>query len=187
VQAGDTLAVIGARLGIPWETIAAANGLTANSMLQIGQVLVVPGSGATPRPTNTPASVPTATESPAPTEAAPAYAAPALTTPGDNTPYSGDRVQIAFGWQPVPGLPSDAQYQVEFRWTSGGAAASAYVRVPASSTGTAVPGWIYLQADQPARKYTWWVQAVRVTTDGKGGEKVTALSPPSEIRTFYWN
>jgi hypothetical protein len=136
---------------------------------------------------NTSRSVPTQAPPPAPTASAPGYSAPVLTMPGANTPYSGDRVQIVFGWQAVPGLPPDAQYHVEFRWTSGGVPDGTFTRVPANNTGTAVPGWIYLRADQPARKYAWWVHAVRVTTDGKGGERTIELSPPSQIRTFYWN
>ena len=46
VQAGDTLLVIGLRHGLDWETIADANGLTGRSMLNIGQVLHIPGGGA---------------------------------------------------------------------------------------------------------------------------------------------
>ncbi len=187
VQPGDSLAIIGTRFGVPWETIAAANGLTARSMLQVGQSLIIPGADATPVPSSTPRLAATRAPSATATQPAPVYPAPILTMPGDNNPYSGGRVQVVFQWQPVPGLPADAQYQVEFRWRSGGAPDGTYTRVPASSTGTAVPGWIYLRADQPAREYTWWVHVVRVTTDGKGGEKVIELSPPSEVRTFYWN
>ena len=45
VQGGDTLLAIGLRYGLPWERIAEANGLNETSLLQIGQVLRVPGSG----------------------------------------------------------------------------------------------------------------------------------------------
>jgi LysM repeat protein/RNA polymerase subunit RPABC4/transcription elongation factor Spt4 len=192
VQPGDTLLVIGTRFGIPWQTIAAANGLGAGSVLQVGQQLIIPGANATPVPANTPRPVPTRTPprtptAPAPTYPAPTYPAPVLTMPGNNNAYSGDRAQAVFMWQPVPGLQPDAQYQVEFRWTRGGVPDGTFTRVSANNTGTAVPGWIYLRADQPARQYTWWVHVVRVTTDGKGGERIIELSPPSEIRTFYWN
>ena len=44
----------------------------------------------------------------------------------------------------------------------------------------------YLRADQPDRKYTWFVRVVQVTTDGQGGERVIPLSPPSGMRAFYW-
>lgn len=43
IQAGDTLGVIGARYGLTWQQIAAANGLGAYSILEIGQVIRLPG------------------------------------------------------------------------------------------------------------------------------------------------
>ncbi len=45
VQGGDTLLAIGLRYGLPWERIADANALTERSLLQIGQVVHIPGSG----------------------------------------------------------------------------------------------------------------------------------------------
>ncbi len=44
VRGGDTLLAIGLRYGLPWERIAEANGLSETSLLQIGQVLRIPGS-----------------------------------------------------------------------------------------------------------------------------------------------
>lgn len=43
VISGDTLSGIGARLGIAWQSIATANGLSEPFALAIGQVLVLPG------------------------------------------------------------------------------------------------------------------------------------------------
>ncbi|MEZ4864642.1 MAG: LysM peptidoglycan-binding domain-containing protein [Caldilineaceae bacterium] len=51
VQPGDTLLAIGIRYGVEWPIIAAANGLTEFSMLQIGQVLRLPGVGGVGGPT----------------------------------------------------------------------------------------------------------------------------------------
>lgn len=45
IRAGDTLLAIGLRYGMPWEDLASANGLNETSLLQIGQVLRIPGSG----------------------------------------------------------------------------------------------------------------------------------------------
>jgi LysM repeat protein len=48
VRSGDTLARIAGRYGIPWQELAAANGLGENDILRIGQTLripVVPSSG----------------------------------------------------------------------------------------------------------------------------------------------
>jgi hypothetical protein len=54
-------------------------------------------------------------------------------------------------------------------------------------TGTSVPTWLWGKADQPDRKYTWFVRAVQVTTDGQGGERIIPLSPASSTRALYWN
>ncbi len=51
IQPGDTLIGIGMRYDVDWLLIAAANGLTADSILQIGQVIRLPGVNApTPSP-----------------------------------------------------------------------------------------------------------------------------------------
>jgi LysM repeat protein len=42
VQPGDTLQAIGARYGVPWQAIAAANGLPLDTVLQLDQRLVIP-------------------------------------------------------------------------------------------------------------------------------------------------
>ena len=44
VAGGDTLLAIGLRYGVTWERLAAVNGLTDTSLLQIGQTLRIPGS-----------------------------------------------------------------------------------------------------------------------------------------------
>ena len=43
IQAGDTLGIIAARYGLDWSTLADANQLGAYSILEIGQVIRVPG------------------------------------------------------------------------------------------------------------------------------------------------
>jgi LysM repeat protein len=42
VQPGDTLQSIGARYGVPWQSIASANGLPLDTILQLDQRLVIP-------------------------------------------------------------------------------------------------------------------------------------------------
>jgi lysozyme len=44
VQAGDTLMAIGNTFGISWQSVAQANGLTAYSVLQVGQELIIPAN-----------------------------------------------------------------------------------------------------------------------------------------------
>jgi LysM repeat protein len=45
VRPGDTLLAIGLRYGLPWERLAEVNGLSESSLLQIDQVVRIPGSG----------------------------------------------------------------------------------------------------------------------------------------------
>jgi LysM repeat protein len=45
IQSGDTLFGISLQFGVLWTDIAEANNLTENSLLQIGQVIQVPGAG----------------------------------------------------------------------------------------------------------------------------------------------
>jgi LysM repeat protein len=42
VRAGETLQTIGSRYGVPWQSIAAANGLAPDAILQLDQRLVIP-------------------------------------------------------------------------------------------------------------------------------------------------
>ena len=44
VQAGDTLLVIGERLGVPWQDIASANNITDGDVLHIDQELTIPAA-----------------------------------------------------------------------------------------------------------------------------------------------
>jgi LysM repeat protein len=240
VQSGDSLALIGEKLNISWQTIATLNGLTAYSMLQPGDKLRLPTltpaptratatttrgtvrpteaaatatASATPTRPPAPASptptatalnnptpaVPTATPRPLPTftytpipsptaTPAPAMAAPILTNPGDQGSYSGETAQIVLEWQPAPGtgLPSGAFYRVTILYTEKGTEV-AQQPPETTATGMRVPLWLWGLADQPARKYAWFVQIVQRTTDGKGGTRLVPLSLPSEKRTFYWN
>ena len=52
VQKGDHLMQIARELGLDWKEIAALNGLTYPYILYPGQVLILPGSGATPEPSS---------------------------------------------------------------------------------------------------------------------------------------
>lgn len=184
VQSGDTLSSIAARFGIAWEALAAANGLTSRSVLRIGQELIVPAAGAPLPPTATPLPRPTATPVPPIATPLPQLAAPELLDPGDQAGYSGKEAFVILTWQPVAGMSVDSQYQIVVSWVEQG--------VPQehrwfwNTAGTQVPPWLWGKADQPARKYTWYVRVVQVTTDGQGGERVIPLSPPSQSRVFYW-
>lgn len=186
VQSGDTLSTIAAQFGITWQELAAANGLDSRSVLRIGQELVIPLPGAALPPTATPPPRPRATATPVPPTATPLpqLAAPVLKDPGDNAFYSGGDAFVELSWQPVPGMGPADQYLVVVTWDEQGTPMEH--RWFTTATGTRVPPWLWGKADQPARKYTWSVQVVQVTTDGKGREQVIPLSPPSPSRVFYW-
>ena len=109
-----------------------------------------------------------------------------LLIPGNQTPFSGDNAQVVVQWQTKDGLPAGAVYRVTFEWTEGGVPVN-HTPPGTTSTSMRVPLWLFGKADQPARQYHWSVQVVQVTTDGKGGERVIELSPPSPRWIFYWN
>ena len=168
--------------------LLAANRISANATLRIGQELVIPGAGVPPAPTATPK--PRATPTPAkpvlPPTPAPYLPAPVLTGPGDQASYRGETEQIFLIWDAVPGMTADDRYQVVIRWIEQGALQEkSDLFTPATSI--QMPTWLWGRADQPERRYQWFVRPVRLSTDGKGGELVSPLGPPSPTRGFYWN
>lgn len=58
VVRGDTLSAIGAKLGIDWRSLAAANGIASPFTIFPGQVLRLPANGSIPAPVPTPAPTP---------------------------------------------------------------------------------------------------------------------------------
>ena len=98
IQADDTLGIIAARYGLEWTVLAEANQLGAYSILEIGQVIRVPGgegTGSAPAASSAVKPVPTATSSGsgiAAAATAPAPAAAPATQPsaGSYTVQPGD-------------------------------------------------------------------------------------------------
>jgi LysM repeat protein len=268
IQSGDSLAGIGARLGLDWQLIAKLNGISASTVLQVGQKLklptptsrpptptptrdtrpvtktptaslratasptaalpsttpktspsvtlpglVRPGRGtvsptrptsptgmatatkaaatatrAPAGPTTTPRPRPTATPAPPTATTTPGFPSPVLVGPGEGASFSGENAEIVLTWQAMGGLPADAKYRVSIRWTENGVPQMySLPLIGQSQTSVRMPMWLFQRADQPARRYTWFVIVVQVTTDGKGGERVIELSPPSESRSLSWN
>jgi LysM repeat protein len=238
VVAGDSLGLIGDKLDLPWQTIAAINGINQNTVIRPGDKLKLPTSTPAPTrpaatvapaataamtaapeatvtptaaPTNTPTSAPTVpptappaatasqptatprptatpapTPTPAPTSApAPVLSAPVLLMPGDRNSSTGEGTTIVLQWQTKENLPLGTVYRVTISDTEQGAPVTRTFDWKATSF--PVPPWLWGKADQPARQYNWSVQVVQLATDGKGGERVIELSPPSETRTFFWN
>lgn len=92
VVAGDTLVALATRFGVTVEELVALNGLANPDQLDIGQVLRLPGDGATAAPAAAPTATPTSVSAPTTanpttgaaqaTPAAPAAAATAVATIG---------------------------------------------------------------------------------------------------------
>jgi LysM repeat protein len=184
VKPGDTLSGIAAQFGITWQELAAANGLTAQSRLNVGQELKIPGKNGAAQVAPTAPPARTATPRPAATTVA-LLSAPALVNPSDQASYGGGRTEIYLMWQQREAIPAGAGYRVSIQWTEGGAPMEYLVPVT-TATSIRMPAWLFEKADQPTRKYTWSVRVVQPTTDGQGGEKDILLSPSSESRVFYW-
>jgi LysM repeat protein len=76
IVAGDTLSLIALRYGLDWRELAAANGLTEESIIEIGQVITLIGvddvAATTAATTGTAATAAVATATPAPAVATPA-------------------------------------------------------------------------------------------------------------------
>ncbi len=104
VQAGDTLGSIGARFGVPWEAIAAANNITGATMLQLGQELIIPRTDAPIPPTATSRPAATATPVPPTPSPAPSLPTPILSDPADQASYFGGEAAVILSWQRGRGL-----------------------------------------------------------------------------------
>jgi LysM repeat protein len=186
IRSGDTLSKVGAQFGIPWQDIAAANRINASTRLNVGQSLVIPLAGPLAQ-SPTPASRPSPTPTPGSQPQTPQLLAPVLRDPGNQTPFQGENTFIVLSWQPVIGIPPGAHYRVTIRWVQDGVPQEALTD-PTTSTEQRFPPWLFSRADQfDGRKYTWSVQVVQPTTDGKGGTVYLPLSAPSAIRTLTWN
>lgn len=93
IKAGDTLGTIGAAYGLGWEVLAAANGLDAYSVLEIGQVIRIPGAqtaAITPATTTStaPATASTTVSSTVATPAAASTLASTTAATGPGTSYT---------------------------------------------------------------------------------------------------
>jgi LysM repeat protein len=186
IRSGDSLSSIAERFGIEWQDIARANGLKATTRLRIGQELIIPLAGLPPTMTPTPRPPATATTAPTPSAPKVNLPAPVLADPSNETPFTtGDGAMIVLTWQPVPGMPPGARYQVTVRWTENGEPQEWWGSTTANEI--RLPPWLYARADQPARRYGWFVTVVQPTTDGLGGEVNRPLSPTSAVHTLTWN
>ncbi len=193
VQAGDNWFSIARRYGITQETLAAYNNSRPSDVLQVGQVLRIPAAGvvvspptSTPepaRPTAVPAAATPTAPAAAPTRQIPpmaALAAPALLSPPDGDGFAA-ATQPVLSWRPAAGIGPQDYYYVLIRFTQrDGQPLNVAERV--TSTSFVVPVWVYDVTSPPDHLGVWSVQVRRM---GPGNQEIE-LSPPSELRTFYW-
>lgn len=104
VETGDNLTIIATKTDTAVDDILAANGLTRDSVLTVGQTLTIPGwDGVVREVAAAPPAPPAATTAPAATEAAPPAAAqnllPNPSFEGDWYFYLYNELQVPEGWQ----------------------------------------------------------------------------------------
>jgi LysM repeat protein len=96
VQSGDSLSLVAGRFGVTVQALAAANNLSTNAYLYVGQTLRIPAGGVAQPPAPTPTPVPP-TDTPKPTN-----------TPAPPTPTSGPGETVRYTVQRGDNLSSIA-------------------------------------------------------------------------------
>jgi LysM repeat protein len=191
VQAGDNWFSIARRYGITQDALAAYNNRRPTDILQVGQALRIPPVGAAvaqPAATSTPVR-PTPTTAP-PSQPAPSptvdippvvrLSAPVLLTPISRDGFSG-AAQPVLTWSPVVGFGPQDFYYVLVRFTMRDGQ-QGYVEGRVTTPSFTMPMWVYDVASPPERLSAWSVQVRR---QGPGSQEIE-ISPPSELRAFYW-
>lgn len=189
VAKGDTLGGIAVRYGVPSAEIAKANGITERTLLQIGQVLIIPlGTGTsaqtTPIPTETPTSTPSPTPSPSPTLTrlpTPAfrYRAPTPLWPTNGAYLRGADVLPLLNWTSVGILAEDEWYRLRV-WGPGERETPVVFYTKATSY--RLTERVYPQGRR-LRQIYWDITVVRLAAEGT---IEIPQSPASEEHVFTW-
>jgi hypothetical protein len=177
--------ILGERFGVAWEAIAGANNITDATTLRAGASIVIPAPGAAAPPTATATRRPASTPVLPTSTPAPSLAAVSLSSPADGAQYSGTSALLQLAWDARDGLPEGAQYRVTVSWVAGGVPQQHLWFTTAAQA--VVPEWLWQQADQPERRYSWSVDVVRPVSLPAGGQEMVTLSLPGSSRFFSWN
>lgn len=115
VVAGDTVSLIAARYGLVWQDVASANGLTEPYIIEIGQVLRLPGvaANATPVTSTPPATTTTTTTTATTSTATTTTTQPATTTAAAPTTGGSGRTHTVASGETIIAIA--AQYGVDWR------------------------------------------------------------------------
>ncbi len=186
VEAGDTIVSIATRFGGTIEDIQRANGLSANALIQPGQVLVIPVRQV---PAEVLASSAEATPTPVSGGAQPAippaetiYIQPRLIGPPDNSVLSREEA-VLLRWISVDILEPNEWYVLLVYPVSGAAQTVPSIWTKATSYRLDIE---LAPAQGETAEYAWQVSVVRVKPGVSSQFALEAASPPSELRSFTW-
>jgi LysM repeat protein len=140
----------------------------------------------TPTPTTTHAFTPSATPQPTPTPALTyPYPAPALLSPADGQVFREADAVIVLNWASVGILAEDEWYVLRLEYEAKQTARPPSVWTKA--TGWRVPADLHPPSEVKSRLLHWNVAIMRQTHTGPDGTpEGVAISPASDIRSFYW-
>ncbi|MCA1554356.1 MAG: LysM peptidoglycan-binding domain-containing protein, partial [Chloroflexi bacterium] len=168
VQQGDVLSAIAARYNIPVDQIMAANGMT-DTLLKVGQQLIIPARTPTPTPTTT--AFPTFTPTPKL-----AYGAPTLLFPPDGMTLVSDAAPV-LNWTSVGALDDRDYYVLRMRTLDGRRTESIWLKTPSYR----------VLDDWRSMTVQWEVIVLELTqTNADGTREGKIQSPFSDTRQFTW-
>jgi LysM repeat protein len=190
VGSGDYLESIAASFGISAEELAEANGITVDSVLQVGQELIIPNQSVTVEPSSTPTLTPTSTPTavtrslptPQPTVTGTKsflYQQPMLLAPVNGATFENENASILLNWISVGILTNEEWYQVRI-WNNDTQKAPLIYYTKATSWRP--PVGFYTSDNAP---YTIRWQVV-VVGSVKADSTYDVISPLSTIYSFYW-
>jgi len=171
VEEGEVLGLIAEQYGTSVEALLEANGFEDSDLISVGQELIIVNAQGTPLSVD----VPQPTLTPTPLPGLP-FRAPVLLLPRDGALFSGQVTPVMLQWISVGLLGEDEWYEVRV-WSLG---REEEYRIWTHDTACEVPAVWY--PDGEDRRLHWDVIVVQ-RADGQ----TTALSPPSETRSFDWH
>ncbi|MHB0858643.1 MAG: LysM peptidoglycan-binding domain-containing protein [Anaerolineae bacterium] len=185
VVSGDTLSGIAVEYGVSSQEIAAANNLSLNTLLRLGQELTIPGTvavptaGATlpPEPTPTTTVRPSPTAPPTPSVRYP-YQRPHLLAPTNGLVIKGEDTRVLLNWSSV-GILGEQEWYLLKVWRPEDVTNKQEIWTKATSWRLPLTQY---PDDEGSHRFVWQVSVAKQS----GGGLVVPLSATSETYDFYW-